>query len=55
MLLCALAMGGHISYLSREEMIAGTANQFRQGIARTWDLWCAKAREAYPEIAALGY
>ena len=55
MLLCALAMGGKISYLSREEMIAGTANQFRQGIARTWGLWCAKAREAYPEIAALGY
>lgn len=52
-LLQTLAMGVEVHYLSREEMITGTVNQFGKGIARTWNLWCTKAKEAYPEIAGL--
>ncbi|MGN1001333.1 MAG: class II aldolase/adducin family protein [Oscillospiraceae bacterium] len=53
MLLQTLAMGVEIHYLSREEMETGTVNQFTKGIHRTWNLWCTKAKEAYPEIAHL--
>lgn len=54
-LLQTLSMGCEIHYLSREEMEYGTVNQFTKGISRTWNLWCTKAREAYPEIADLPY
>lgn len=53
MLIQALSMGGSVNYLSREEMETGTVNQFTKGISRTWNLWCSKARQAYPDIADL--
>lgn len=53
MLLQTLAMGVEVHYLSRDEMETGTVNQFTKGISRTWNLWCTKAKEAYPEIAGL--
>ena len=53
MLLQTLAMGVPIHYLSEAEMETGTVNQFTKGISRTWNLWCTKAKEAYPDIADL--
>lgn len=53
MLLQTLAMGAEVHYLSPEEMETGTVNQFTKGISRTWNLWCTKAKEAYPDIAHL--
>ncbi|MCC8048061.1 MAG: class II aldolase/adducin family protein [Oscillospiraceae bacterium] len=50
-LLNTLSMGASPHYLSRDEMEVGTVNQFTRGIARTWNLWCTKAKESYPEIA----
>ncbi len=55
MLLQTLAMGVPIHYLSEEEMETGTVNQFTKGISRTWNLWCTKAKEAYPDIAHLSH
>lgn len=51
MLLQTLAMGVEVHYLSPDEMETGTVNQFTKGISRTWNLWCTKAKEHYPEIA----
>lgn len=50
-----LSMGCEVHYLSKEEMEYGTVNQFTKGISRTWNLWCTKAKEAYPEIAGLSH
>ena len=52
-LLQTLPLGKEISYLSVEEMKEGTRNQWHKGVSRSWNYWCTKAKEAYPEIAQL--
>ena len=54
MLLQAMAMGTQLHYISREEAEQGTYQQFcKLGLARSWNYWCTKAKQSYPEISHL--
>ena len=54
-LLQTLALGVEVSYLSQEEMKEGTRNQWHKGVSRSWNYWCTKAKEAYPDLAGFAH
>lgn len=46
-----LSMGVEPMYVEREEAEYGTRIEFcGQGLNRSWDYWCKRARQAYPEL-----
>jgi ribulose-5-phosphate 4-epimerase/fuculose-1-phosphate aldolase len=53
-LLSTLAMGVEPHYIGREEAEQGTYVQFcGQGLQRSWNYWCQKAKQTFPDIAEL--
>lgn len=53
-LLNVLSMCVEPSYISKEEAMFGTELQFcGQGLQRSWNYWCQKARKTYSDISNL--